>query len=144
MYIYIPTTLFNAQVLDFVRDGLNDMMPDFGEDTNRGQSVTEAWDFVQENVSSRNVCILLYCGTSDNGHSEEWTISLQWTNCSPPAYIIAHKFLPPKKKGQPLKNGQNARPSSPMCSFGGSTVYAHASSLSLSLHPSLPLLPSSL
>ena len=55
MYIYIPTTLFNAQVLDFVRDGLNDTMPDFGEDTNRGQSVTEAWDYVQENVSSRNV-----------------------------------------------------------------------------------------
>ena len=53
--IYIPTTLFNAQVLDFVRDGLNDTMPDFGEDTNRGQSVTEAWDFVQENVSNRNV-----------------------------------------------------------------------------------------
>ena len=41
-----------------------------------------------------------YCGTSDNGHSEEWTTSLQWTSCSPPAFIIVHTFLPPKK-GQP-------------------------------------------
>ena len=24
-----------------------------------------------------------YSGTSGNGHSEEWTTSLQWTNCSP-------------------------------------------------------------
>ena len=39
------------QVVDLVRDGLNDTMPEFGEDTNRGESVTDAWDFVQENVS---------------------------------------------------------------------------------------------
>ena len=29
----------------------------------------------------------IYSGTSDNEHSEEWTTSLQRTNCSPPAYI---------------------------------------------------------
>ena len=46
----------------------------------------------------------VYSGTSDNGHSEEWTTSLQWTHC----YIV-HTFLPPNK-GQPLNNGQNARP----------------------------------
>ena len=28
---------------------------------------------------------------SNNGHSEEWTVSLQWTHCSPPAYI--HYYL---------------------------------------------------
>ena len=39
------------QVVDLVRDGLNDTMPEFGEETNRGESITDAWDFVQENVS---------------------------------------------------------------------------------------------
>ncbi|CAI8028546.1 Tetraspanin-7 [Geodia barretti] len=38
------------QVVDLVRDGLNDTMPEFGEDTNRGESITDAWDFVQENL----------------------------------------------------------------------------------------------
>ncbi|CAI8028545.1 Tetraspanin-7 [Geodia barretti] len=38
------------EVVDLVRDGLNDTMPEFGEDTNRGESITDAWDFVQENV----------------------------------------------------------------------------------------------
>ena len=33
-----------------------------------------------------------YSGASDNGHSEEWTTSLQWTNCSPPAYILSIHF----------------------------------------------------
>ena len=45
------------QVVDLVRDGLNDTMPEFGEETNRGESVTDAWDFVQENVSLWCVCI---------------------------------------------------------------------------------------
>ena len=40
-------------------------------------------------------------GTSDNGHSEEGTTSLRWTNCSPSAYTF---------EGQPLNNGQNASP----------------------------------
>ena len=51
-------------------------------------------------------------GTSDNGHSEEWTTSLEWTHSSSHAYvyIIVHIFLPPKK-GLPLNNGQiNTRP----------------------------------
>ena len=48
----------------------------------------------------------IYSGTSDNGHSEEWTTSLQWIHCSPPAYILS---IPPKK-GQLLNNEQNARP----------------------------------
>ena len=30
-------------------------------------------------------------GPSDNGQSEEWTTSLQWTHCSPPAYISTSK-----------------------------------------------------
>jgi hypothetical protein len=38
------------QVVDLVRDGLNDTMPEFGEETNRGESITDAWDFVQENL----------------------------------------------------------------------------------------------
>ena len=36
----------------------------------------------------RNDC----SGTSDNGHSEQWTTSLQWTNCPPPAYILPIHF----------------------------------------------------
>ena len=47
-------------------------------------------------------------GTSDNGHSEEWTTSLQWTHCSPTAYILSiHFYL--RGKGQPLNNGRNTR-----------------------------------
>ena len=34
----------------------------------------------------------LYSGTSDNGHSEEWTTSLQWTNCSLPALLSIHFY----------------------------------------------------
>ena len=33
---------------------------------------------------------LKYSGTSDSGHSEEWTTSLQWTNCVPPANNCMH------------------------------------------------------
>ena len=52
----------------------------------------------------------VYSGTSDNIHSEEWTTSLQWTHCSPPAYILSiHLYIPPKK-GQPLNNGHKAHP----------------------------------
>ena len=50
----------------------------------------------------------VYSGTSDNGHSEEWTTSLQWTNCSPPAYnILSIHFYLRRKDNE---NGQNARP----------------------------------
>ena len=31
-------------------------------------------------------------GTSDNGHSEERTTSLQWAHCSPPTYIFSIHF----------------------------------------------------
>ena len=31
-------------------------------------------------------------GTSDNGHSEEWTTSLQWTTYSPPPYTLSIHF----------------------------------------------------
>ena len=48
------------QVVDLVRDGLNDTMPEFGEETNRGESVTDAWDFVQENVSQW--CVVIHSG----------------------------------------------------------------------------------
>ena len=46
--------------------------------------------------------LLTLCGTSDNGHSEEWTTSLQWTHFSPPTCILS---IPPKK-AQYLKNEQ--------------------------------------
>ena len=36
---------------DYVRDGLNDTMPEYGGESNREESVTDAWDFVQENIS---------------------------------------------------------------------------------------------
>ena len=32
------------QVPDIVRDGLNDTMPAYGEENNRGDSITDAWD----------------------------------------------------------------------------------------------------
>ena len=53
----------------------------------------------------------VYCKTSDNGHSNKRTTSLQWTNCLPPAITCPYisTFLPPTK-GQPPNNGQNARP----------------------------------
>ena len=39
-------------------------------------------------------------GTSDNGDSEEWTTSLQWTNCSPPAYIyIYYPYISTSEEG---------------------------------------------
>ena len=57
--------------------------------------------------SSYTVNGIIYSETSDNGHSEEWTNSLQWTNCSSPALLPIHFYVAPKK-GQPLNNGQNA------------------------------------
>ena len=52
--------------------------------------------------------ITLYSKTSDNGHSDKRTTSLQWTNCLP-LPLTVHTFLSPTK-GQPPNNGQNARP----------------------------------
>ena len=48
-----------AQVLDFVRDGLNETMPEYGGDSNRERSITNAWDYVQEEVGN----ILLHLET---------------------------------------------------------------------------------
>ena len=60
-------------------------------------------------VNGELVYFYQYSGTSDNGHSEEWTTSMQWENCSlPPCLFIVHSFLPPKKG--PLNNGQNSHP----------------------------------
>ena len=57
-----------------------------------------------------------YSGTSDNGHFEEWTTSLQWTNCFPSAYYISTP-----KEG--TTSEQWTKCSSPMHPlFGGSTV----------------------
>ena len=36
---------------------------------------SEGWEEVRAEV---------YSGTSDDGHSEEWTTSLKWTHCSLP------------------------------------------------------------
>ena len=55
---------------------------------------------------------MYYSGTSDSGHSKEWTTSLQWTNCLPTTVCM----LEPLKKGQPLNNGQNTRPQRVHCS----------------------------
>ena len=70
-------------------------------------------------IESLSSLLIYYSGASDNGHSEEWTTSLQWTHCSHPLPIIVHTFLPPKKGQQQL-----AKCLSPMCPlFRGSTVY---------------------
>ena len=61
---------------------------------------------------------LLYSGTSDDGHSEEWTNSLQWTNCFAPhcPYISTSE--------ERTTSEQWTKFSSPMCPlFGGPTVY---------------------
>ena len=50
----------------------------------------------------------VYSKTSDNGHSNKRTTSLQWTNCLPPA--INCPYISTSEKGQPPNNGQNARP----------------------------------
>ena len=47
----VNTVIYHTrQVFERVRDGLNETMPEYGEDSNRGKSVTNAWDFVQERV----------------------------------------------------------------------------------------------
>ena len=52
-------------------------------------------------------------GTSDSGHSEERTTSLQWTNCVPPANNWMHVRT----------SEEGTKHSSPTCPlFGGSTV----------------------
>ena len=62
---------------------------------------------LSQRVPYRRFHCILKCavcsGTSDSGHSEEGTISLRWTNCSPSAYTF---------EGQPLNNGQNTCPQS--------------------------------
>ena len=42
---------FPVQTLDFVRDGLNETLVEYGGDSNRAGSIADAWDFVQETVS---------------------------------------------------------------------------------------------
>ena len=49
------------QVLDIVRDGLNDTMPAYGEDSNRGDSITDAWDYVQDTVSTHSDTLHVLC-----------------------------------------------------------------------------------
>ena len=79
---------------------------------------------VEPPKNGRVVCLLrirrgYYSGTSDNGHSEEWTTSLQWTNCSPPAYILSIHFYLRRR----TTSEQWTKCSSPKCPlFGGSTV----------------------
>ena len=51
MLYTVNTVIYHTrQVFERVRDGLNETMPEYGEDSNRGKSVTNAWDFVQERV----------------------------------------------------------------------------------------------
>ena len=73
-----------------------------------------------------------YSETFDNGHSEEWTTSLQWTRCLPTAYVyIVHTF-PPPKKGKPLNNGRNARPQ--CIHYSEVPLYAHTHRLCFQLY----------
>lgn len=41
---------YREEVFDFVRDGLNDTMSEYGGDSNRARSITNAWDYVQDNL----------------------------------------------------------------------------------------------
>ena len=60
----------------------------------------------------------LYSGTSDNGHSEEWTTSLQWIHPLP----IYCPYISTSEEG--TTSEQWTKFASPMCPlFGGSTVY---------------------
>ena len=62
----------------------------------------------------------LYSGTSDSGHSEEWTTSLQWTTCVPPANNCMHV----RTSEEGTTSEKWTKHSSPTCPlFGGSTVY---------------------
>ena len=48
MLYTMNTVIYHTrQVFERVRDGT---MPEYGEESNRGKSVTNAWDFVQERV----------------------------------------------------------------------------------------------
>ena len=61
---------------------------------------------------------IVYSGTSDNGHSKEWTTSLQWTNCYPlPLIFTSEEGTTPSE--------QWTSPTCPL--FGGSTVYIYTS-----------------
>ena len=39
------------------------------------------------NTDEQFVVEVMYSRTSDNGHSEEWTTSLQWSYCCPYIYL---------------------------------------------------------
>ena len=72
---------------------------------------------------SMHTCIytlVLYSKTSDNGHSNKRTTSLQWTNCLPPS--ISCPYISTSDEG--TTSEQWTKCSSPPCPlFGGSTVY---------------------
>ena len=82
----------------------------------RGDAVASSDTSVASNSEIRTSTLLYTVEPPNNGHSEEWTTSLQWTNCSPPAYILSiHFYL--------RRRDQCAKCLSPMCPFfGGSTV----------------------
>ena len=64
-----------------------------------------------------------YSKTSDNGHSNKRTTSLQWTNCLPPA--INCPYISTSDEG--TTSEQWTKCSSPMCPlFRGSTVYYYS------------------
>ena len=64
----------------------------------------------------------MYSKTSDNGHSNKRTTSLQWTNCLPPA--INCPYISTSDKG--TTSEQWTKCLSPTCPlFRGSTVYTN-------------------
>ena len=57
------------------------------------------WGGANSGINLCNIIVIhrvryaVYSGTSDNGHSEQRTTSLQWTHCSPPALLSIHFYL---------------------------------------------------
>jgi hypothetical protein len=80
---------YREDVVDLVRDGLNDTMPEFGEDTNRGESITDAWDFVQENLDCCG--INNYTDWADDPNVNSYPASC----CSNDPVVNASSNLPP-------------------------------------------------
>ena len=80
------------------------------------------------------ILLLQYSGTSDNGHSEKWTTSLQWTHCSPCNGHTVHPlplncpYISTSEEGTTSEHWTNCL--FPMCPlFGGSIVKVYQNAL---------------
>ena len=62
--VYIVTQLSLPPSLSYssgARHCPNDTMPAYGEDSNRGDSITDAWDYVQDTVSTHSDTLHVLC-----------------------------------------------------------------------------------